>query len=222
MTKLVCTSDLHGYLPKIPECDILLIAGDICPRMDHTVPFQEIWLRDNFRPWLCKVPAEHLVFIAGNHDFYFEYCRYNGMHNIFTPVDKMETNDHRIHYLEDNSTKIGDLVIYGTPWQRRFFDWAFNLDEPELDKVFDNIRNCDILLTHQPAWMCGDWSSYGEENTGSKKLLEKLLEIQPKVHVTGHIHSGVGLYRVGKTLSINASYVNEKYQPVNQLWEIEL
>ena len=29
--KFVATSDIHGDLPKIPECDAVLICGDISP-----------------------------------------------------------------------------------------------------------------------------------------------------------------------------------------------
>jgi hypothetical protein len=30
MTSVAALSDLHGHPPTIPECDILMIGGDIC------------------------------------------------------------------------------------------------------------------------------------------------------------------------------------------------
>lgn len=49
--KIVATSDFHGVLPpveSIPECDVLVIAGDVCPLRDHGVEFQRSWLLTNF------------------------------------------------------------------------------------------------------------------------------------------------------------------------------
>ena len=50
--KIVAMSDLHGYLPEIPACDLLLIAGDICPLGNHKPAFQAEWLDTTFRRWL--------------------------------------------------------------------------------------------------------------------------------------------------------------------------
>ena len=59
--KVVATSDLHGTLPPIPACDLLLIAGDVCPVWDHKLFFQDIWLRTTFTDWLRAQPAKKIV-----------------------------------------------------------------------------------------------------------------------------------------------------------------
>lgn len=66
--KVVATSDLHGFLPQIPPCDLLLIAGDVCPVWNHRLPFQRKWLRETFTPWLESLPARKIVGVWGNHD----------------------------------------------------------------------------------------------------------------------------------------------------------
>src|SRR5580658_8754431 len=70
--RIVAISDQHGVLPEIPACDLLLIAGDVCPVSNHAIDFQAAWLAAEFRQWLKCVPARKSVFIAGNHDFVFE------------------------------------------------------------------------------------------------------------------------------------------------------
>src|SRR4051794_28325438 len=74
MTLVRATSDLHGTLPTIEPCDLLLIAGDICPVDNHELTYQHQWLDGPFRNWLseCQGKAGAIVGIAGNHDFIFE------------------------------------------------------------------------------------------------------------------------------------------------------
>jgi DNA repair exonuclease SbcCD nuclease subunit len=72
MTTIYALADIHGQLPDwrdCPECDLLLIGGDICPDMLPEDQFR--WLNQVFRTWLERVPARNIVGIAGNHDLTF-------------------------------------------------------------------------------------------------------------------------------------------------------
>jgi len=67
--KIIATSDIHGFLPEIPECDLCIVAGDISPfHFQHNNMLMRSWLETNFTEWLNKQPT---VGIAGNHDFVF-------------------------------------------------------------------------------------------------------------------------------------------------------
>ncbi len=227
---VLCLSDIHGNLPNnLPKADLLLIAGDICPTFDHSIDFQKSWLSTNFYEW-CKETLKNItdiVYIAGNHDFFFQK---NYISSSFTkwqtPVSRMGIDPH-IFYLQDEGINLNGLKIWGTPWQRRFYDWAFNLDEPELAKKWDLIPNdTDIIVCHGPAHGYGDtvtsrsWKDEEKwpepEHVGSPSMLAKIDEIKPKLYVCGHIHSGYGIKMRGNTHMVNASYVNERYVPSNQ------
>ena len=67
--RVAAISDLHGFLPDVPACDVLLVAGDICPVEDHDLDFQRRWLEGPFSDWLRGLDAGEIVGIAGNHDF---------------------------------------------------------------------------------------------------------------------------------------------------------
>src|SRR4051812_12302796 len=110
-------SDLHGTLPEIAPCDLLLLGGDLCPVTDHRLSYQADWLDTTFRRWLEQVPARRIVAVAGNHDLVFEKAPY------LLPRDLPWT------YLQDSGCTWEGLQLYGTPWQPWFFDWAFNLYE---------------------------------------------------------------------------------------------
>src|SRR5262245_5605331 len=118
--KVVAVSDLHGLLPDVPPCDLLLLAGGLCPLGDRSPSSQAGWLDGEFRTWLGQLPARKVIGVAGNHDFLFE------------KAPQLVPRGLPWTYLQDSGTEWEGLAIYGTPWQPWFFDWAFNLHEAEL------------------------------------------------------------------------------------------
>lgn len=232
--KIVAISDLHGNLPDIPECDILLIAGDICPhagtqivekfgqQIHERVPvggsddmfYQSQWLRQYFKPWLETVKAKHIIATWGNHDF------------IGERRESLIPSELRCKFLKDSAVEIEGLKIWGSPFSLWFYDWAFN--SPPVDEGGEEFLaekyakipdDCDIVITHGPPLGYGDVTQDGSR-TGSKALIERLRVVKPSLSVAGHIHEGYGQ----KTLEIgnrepmiiaNVSVVNRRYQMVN-------
>ncbi len=212
--KIICTSDLHGQLPRIPVCDLLLIAGDICPVSNHEVAYQREWLCTTFRYWLAKIKAKKIIFIAGNHDFVFQ----DAPHQL--PIYWTQKNN--TSYLQDSSAVVDGLKIWGTPWQLPFYDWAFNACEASLAEKYRAIPgDTNIIVSHGPPYGHTDWSNYGNQHTGSTSLLKTIQQIQPLLVVTGHIHEAVGFAHINKTLAVNCAAVDEKYilrpQPLAQI-----
>src|SRR6478672_2072725 len=178
---VVAASDLHGYLPDVPPCDLLLLAGDLCPVTDHSSATQAQFLAGPFKDWLERVPAKHVVGIAGNHDF------------IFERDPDLVPRGLRWTYLQDAGAGVGGFNVYGTPWQPWFYDWAFNLrPEEELAEKWAMIPDgTDILVCHGPPYGYGDRTVRGD-HTGSTSLLERIERVRPRLVVFGHIHEGRG------------------------------
>ena len=91
--KIIFISDthtLHGQmLEKIPDGDVLVHCGDVSSRGVGS----EI---DNFFFWFSSLPHKNKIFIAGNHDFGFEY-RNTTLQNTLESMQK-----DGIHYLQDS------------------------------------------------------------------------------------------------------------------------
>jgi Icc-related predicted phosphoesterase len=198
--KIVAISDTHALHRSviIPPGDILVHAGDITGHgaMDE--------VRD-FNALLGTLPHRHKIVIAGNHDFCFEK----------DPVASRAALTNCI-YLQDEEVEVGGIRFYGSPWQPWFFDWAFNLQRgAEIRAKWDLIpEETDVLITHGPPKGHGDVTCRGEA-VGCDDLLEAVERIQPRVHVFGHIHEGVGITSNGTTTFINASTCDLAYRPVN-------
>lgn len=205
--KSVLLSDLHGHLPSInEEADLVLIAGDITPLSNHTFSFQNSWFYGNFIPWANSLNCDKVIFIAGNHDFMFQKGSFS-----------REIND-KVIYLEHDIFEYKGLQIFGTPYQPVFCDWAFNVEDEKREKLFSQIhKNVDILISHAPPFRCLDvtkaYPGYPPDNVGCKFLRKYIEENQPQLCLFGHIHESFGSEYLGKTLCVNASYVDSRYRP---------
>jgi 3',5'-cyclic AMP phosphodiesterase CpdA len=214
--KIVCISDTHNCNEQIeiPNGDILLHAGDATVRgTEHEV--------EEFLAWYSGLPHKHKIFVAGNHDWLYE------TNNHFA---RLMTANFNIKYLQDSFTVIEGLKIYGSPWQPRFFDWAFNLNRgEELAEKWKLIPlDTDILITHGPPNGILDEveRKYWTENTGCEELrkrVETLAEFgKLKLHLFGHIHCGYGQDEKFGVKFINASNCDEEYNPTQPPIVIEL
>ena len=187
MLKLIAISDQHGYLPDIPPCDFLLLAGDILPVNRSDRPsFQSNWMNFKLRKWLDKVPARHIIAVAGNHDSIFD-----------GGTKRLVPKNLRWHYLQDSGVKLEGIKFWGSPHTLPCGDWAFRMPEDRIHLAWEAIPDdTQILLTHQPPFGYGD-SPYAnpELHHGCSYLLARIVALpRLRVHVFGHIHSGHGYY----------------------------
>ena len=121
-----------------------------------------------------------------------------------------------VHYLQDRGVLIDGVRVWGSPWQPRFFDWAFNLDRgPLLAEKWALIPgDTDILVTHGPPFGTLDLTPRGDR-VGCEALAARLNDLRVRLHVFGHIHHGYGVVERGQRISVNASICDERYLPVN-------
>ena len=147
--------------------------------------------------------------IAGNHDFGFEAIRKSNEVGIAIPQG--------VIYLQDEMVEIEGIKIYGSPWQPRFHDWAFNVDRgAAIAQKWDMIpEDVDILITHGPPFGILDDTIQGQR-VGCEDLYMKVTKLKPKYHIFGHIHYGYGMRIMEDTTYINASCLGERYEYRNK------
>jgi Icc-related predicted phosphoesterase len=201
--KIVTISDTHGYhdLLALPKGDVLIHAGDVSSRGSE----REI---KDFLEWFSVQDYEYKIFIAGNHDFFFEQAD-EEMVKAIIPEN--------IIYLNDSGICIEGVHIWGSPVTPWFLNWAFNRNRgADIKKHWDLIpNNTDILITHGPVHGILDRTVQGL-NAGCEILKDAIEIIMPGVHICGHIHEGYGMKTLKETLHINASVLDVRYRIVNE------
>lgn len=231
--KIVALSDTHGdLLQDLPTADVYCICGDIMP-LDIQRDFLKsvVWLTAEFFPWCQQLPCDKVFLVAGNHDFVFEKLMDDGHGNHRKARQVMQIfqqpND-KITYLENNEKLYMGVKFYGSPWCPDLANWAFFKDSDELKKEFRKIQgDVDVLLTHCPpriedyGTVLEGWG-YGR-NYGCQELADRLQAVHPKLHIFGHVHSGLHEPKeINGTTFCNVSVKNENYQTVFYPREFEI
>jgi len=250
MSKLVSISDTHGFHRSIhiPECDILIHAGDISSKGEYNI------IQD-FSNWLDELKSsgtiKEAVVIAGNHELSFDPKSFR-FHQECKDLLK------NVHYLEDASVDLYGLKIYGSPYTPEFCNWGFNLKRgrPLKDKWALIPNDTNVLVTHGPPMGIGDYlpdrfsfrNEYEEtppddvsglEKVGCQDLMDRIMQLDNlKVHIFGHIHYAYGIYDntgskmdinpIDKTLYdnidqffVNSAICSERYRAINKPIVIE-
>jgi Icc-related predicted phosphoesterase len=167
------------------------------------------------------LPHQIKIFVAGNHDWLYE------TNNRFARLLAANFN---IKYLQDSSIVIEGLKIYGSPWQPRFYDWAFNLNRgAEIAEKWKLIpADTEILITHGPPHGILDEvpKKFWTENTGCEELRKRVEGLAAfgklKLHIFGHIHCGYGTAEKFGVKFVNASNCDESYEPTQPPIVIDL
>ena len=186
----------HDLLVVPEDIDAVICSGDISnPRDLYTSNNQCM----DFIEWYEKLPIKNKILIAGNHDIAIwrraispEFIRAKG-----------------IIYLENDFEIIDGITIWGSPYTPSFGDgWAFNKDRAKIHDIWQLAPDyTDIFVTHGPPKGILD-HSYNQigniyERCGCTALLKRILKIQPKLCLFGHIHNTEDIINAG-TVKLSA------------------
>lgn len=188
--KLVVMSDTHGRHRdvSVPEGDVLIHAGDFTSRGG----LSDV---EEFDDWLAQYDHPTKLLVAGNCDGCFEQSPMKARERVTAAK-----------YLQDDSVEVDGLKIWGSPWQPVFLNMAFNVPRGEAlaEKWEAMPDDTDVLVTHGPPAGVLDETSRGE-SVGDEALWQRVRQVEPALHIFGHVHESRGQRDVGHTRFINAA-----------------
>mmetsp|Transcript_8817 Transcript_8817/g.11641 ORF Transcript_8817/g.11641 Transcript_8817/m.11641 type:complete len:270 (-) Transcript_8817:73-882(-) len=222
--RIVMISDTHGKhagIPRIPDGDILIHAGDFT----MTGGKSEVM---DFSEFLASLPHRLKIVIAGNHDVTFDedYYESKGRNRFHRWRDHMNPAQVRsilidapgVIYLEDSGyfDEQSGLSFWGSPWSPEFCDWAFNVKcgEDCAAKWAMIPEWTDVLITHGPPYGFLDQVNPNQKNVGCRELAQEVQgRIKPRVHIFGHVHESYGCITDSNITYVNASTCDFFYKP---------
>ena len=188
------THSYHGLLEVPKDIDIVIFSGDCSNPREPSLNEQEV---RNFITWFDKLPIKHKIFVAGNHD---------------TSIEKgYITKDNfgwGITYLENDFIIIEGIKIWGSPYKPSFgIGWVFNKARHKLHQLWVEIPDdTDIVVVHGPPQGILDLTYNREgklESCGCSALTKRMMQVQPKLCLFGHIHNCEDI--------VNAGYTKQSY-----------
>lgn len=198
--KICCLSDSHMHHKKIkmPSCDMIIHAGDFTyhGELDEVAQFLK-WYGEQKAKYKLLVCGNHEKWISEQGDLLKEMCR-----------------DEGIQLLNNTHTVIEGHTIFGSPYSRKFGNWAYMVDETDLGAMYDKILpDTTILITHGPAYKHLDFCPNGHVgSTALEHAISKLPKL--KLHVTGHIHESRGTLFQNGLLTVNAAICGIPYSDI--------
>jgi len=232
ITHISDTHNKHNQLNgRLPGGNLLIHSGDFSAiGRKHEV--------EKFIEWFGNQDYTHKVFIAGNHDLVFQseklYQNKASLSNQVTfdteavegkPEWLLELLDNlpdNVYYLENSSVKLEGVNIWGSPVSPSYgYGWAFNKDRGnDIAEVWSGIpTDTDIVITHSPIYGYCDTSANTYENVGCSDLFQKLVEVKPHLHFSGHIHESYGYKPIQfgdwSGYAFNGSSCNLRYECIN-------
>src|SRR6056300_242080 len=171
-------SDTHTYnnLLEVPtDIDMVIFSGD-CSNPRDPYP-NEVEVR-GFIDWYRSLKIPYKIFVAGNHDTSIE--------NKFVTKEDFEYH---------NIITSDGIKIFGSLYNPTCgYGWSFNKDRTKLERIWRNIidEDVDIVITHGPPKGTLDLSfdrAGNLERCGDKSLLNRVMEVNPKLCLFGHIHN---------------------------------
>ena len=184
----------------------------------------------DFNDWLGRQDFNYRIVIAGNHDKCVGEDPEFGYRQLTNAI-----------YLQNSGVEIEGRYFWGSPMTPAFNGMRQGLtfytnDDREAKNAWRGIpKKTDVLLTHGPPYgildevkryVGGYVDTKWIENCGDKMLLSKIIKIQPKYHMFGHIHEGYGVREdipyLPNTTFINGSSVNASYNLINNPIEVHI
>lgn len=216
--KIWFISDTHCLHDKldIPEVDMVVHCGDESnSRNVHANHIEAT----RFFQWYRNLPIKHKVYVPGNHSIAV-------WQKHIAPTDYPE-----IKFLIHQGATIGGVGIFGSPYTPRFGDWAFMRKRNQMADVWENIPECDILVTHGPPKgildLAEDFDSGHIVQVGCKSLLNTVMATKPLIHAFGHIHDeesffNYGILRRDEIRFINCACLNHKKGTIHNGFVVDL